>query len=50
MQRARLYVNGFNLLTISKLDLNVDPEIPLPAAGITIPTWLDWTLGLSATF
>lgn len=49
VQGARLYFDGFNLLTIDKLNLNVDPEI-LTAGNVTYPYLKTYTLGLSVKF
>lgn len=50
MQSLRLYFNGFNVLTFSKLDLDVDPEIPFIGRGSTYPYVKTFSFGLSAKF
>ena len=50
MQEARFYVSAFNLLTITKLDLDVDPEIPNAGRGSEYPYLRTWTVGLSVAF
>lgn len=50
MQNLRLYFNGFNLLTFSKLDLDVDPEIPFIGRGTTYPYIKTFSSGLTAKF
>ena len=50
MQNLRLYFNGFNLLTFSKLDLDVDPEIPFIGRGSTYPYIKTFSTGLNAKF
>lgn len=48
--RARVYVSGQNLFTISGLPKDFDPEGPNGAAGSSYPQVAIYTLGLDVTF
>lgn len=50
IEKARLYVGGYNLLSFSKLDLDVDPEMPYAGFGSSYPYIKTYTLGLSVQF
>ncbi len=50
MQSARLYVNAFNPLTFTRLNLDVDPEVPNAGRADDYPYLKTWTIGLSAKF
>jgi TonB-linked SusC/RagA family outer membrane protein len=50
MQSLRLYFNGFNLFTFSKLDLDVDPELPFLGSGATYPYIKTYSFGINAKF
>ncbi len=50
MQSLRLYLNGFNLFTFSKLDLDIDPELPFLGRGATYPYVKMYSAGLTAKF
>lgn len=50
MQSIRLYFNGFNLLTFSKLDLDIDPELPFLGRGSTYPYVKTYSFGINAKF
>ncbi|MEJ7691512.1 SusC/RagA family TonB-linked outer membrane protein [Daejeonella sp.] len=50
MQNLRFYFNGFNLITFSKLDLDVDPELPFLGRGSTYPYMQTYSLGINAKF
>ena len=51
MQRARLYVGGYNLLSFSKLkDFGIDPETPMAGRGGNYPYVKTFTLGLNVKF
>lgn len=52
MQRARLYVGGYNLLTFSKLknDFGIDPETPMAGRASNYPYVKTYTLGLNVKF
>ncbi|GAA4439842.1 TonB-dependent receptor [Ravibacter arvi] len=47
IQSIRFYLNGFNLLTFSKLDLDVDPELPFLGRGSTYPYVKTYSFGLN---
>ena len=48
--RARVYVSGQNLFTISGLPKDFDPEGPNGAAASSYPQVAIYTLGLDVTF
>ena len=50
MQSARFFVGGFNLLTFSKLGLDIDPETPDAGIGSNYPYMKTYTLGISVKF
>ena len=50
IEKARLYLGGYNLLTFSKLDIDVDPELPYAGYGSSYPYLKTYTLGLSVQF
>lgn len=50
IQRARFYIGGYNLLTFSKLDIDVDPEMPYAGFGSSYPSLKAYTLGLNVQF
>ncbi len=50
IQKARFYIGGYNLLTFSKLDVDVDPEIPYAGFGSAYPVQKIYTLGLNVQF
>jgi hypothetical protein len=43
-------LGGFNMLTFTKLDINVDPEIPGAGSGNSYPYLKTYSAGLRATF
>lgn len=50
LNKARFYVGGYNLLTFSKLDIDVDPETPGAGFGSSYPSLKTYTLGLNVQF
>lgn len=50
LQSLRFYFNGFNLLTFSKLDLDIDPELPFLGRGSTYPYIKTYSFGINARF
>jgi TonB-dependent starch-binding outer membrane protein SusC len=50
LRKARFYVGGFNLLTFSKLDIDVDPEFADAGFGSFYPSLKTYTLGLNVQF
>ncbi|MEJ7740725.1 MAG: SusC/RagA family TonB-linked outer membrane protein [Chitinophagaceae bacterium] len=50
IKKTRFYVGGFNLLTFSKLDLDIDPEIPQAGRGDAYPYLKTYSVGLRTTF
>jgi len=51
VKKARLFVGGFNLLTISPLKgFDIDPEIPTAGMASNYPYMKTYTLGLNVTF
>ena len=50
IKKARFYVGGFNLLTFTKLDIDVDPEIPGAGQGDSYPYLKTYSVGLRTTF
>lgn len=50
IKKVRFYVGGFNLLTLTKLDLDVDPEIPGAGRGDQYPYLKTYSVGLRTTF
>lgn len=50
IQKARFYIGGYNLLTFSKLDIDVDPEVHYAGFGSTYPAHKIYTLGLNVQF
>lgn len=50
IQKARLYLGGYNLLTFSQLDIDVDPEMPFAGFGSSYPYLKTYTLGLNVQF
>ncbi|MEJ7770010.1 MAG: SusC/RagA family TonB-linked outer membrane protein [Chitinophagaceae bacterium] len=50
IKKTRFYVGGFNLLTFTKLDLDVDPEIPGAGRGDQYPYLKTFSFGLRTTF
>lgn len=50
IEKTRFYVGGFNLLTFTKLDLDVDPEIPGAGRGDSYPYLKTYSVGLRTTF
>ncbi len=50
IKKTRFYVGGFNMLTFTKLDLNVDPEIPGSGRGDQYPYLKTYSIGLRTTF
>lgn len=49
IERARFYVNGYNLFTLSKLDF-VDPEHPEGDYGYLYPIMKNFNFGVNITF
>ncbi|MDL2221790.1 TonB-dependent receptor, partial [Parabacteroides sp. OttesenSCG-928-N08] len=49
IERARVYVNGYNLFTLSKLDF-VDPEHPEGTWGYLYPIMQNFNVGINVTF
>jgi len=50
IQKTRFYVGGFNLLTFTRLDINVDPEVPGAGRGDSYPYLKTYSVGLRTTF
>ena len=50
LNRARVYVSGQNLLTITNFLKDIDPEIPNGNAGSNFPQIAIYTFGLDITF
>jgi TonB-linked SusC/RagA family outer membrane protein len=50
MKKMRFYIGGSNLLTFTKLDIDVDPEIPSAGSGDAYPYLKTYSFGLRATF
>lgn len=51
MQKARIFVGGYNLLTLSKLKVfDIDPETPQAGTGSSYPYLQTYTLGLNVKF
>jgi TonB-linked SusC/RagA family outer membrane protein len=52
VQKARIFVGGFNLFTISKLqrEFGIDPELNYAGYGNTYPNTRTYTLGLNVQF
>jgi len=50
IKKARFYIGGYNLLTFSKLDLDLDPEMPDAGYGSSYPSLRTFTLGLNVQF
>ncbi len=50
IKKTRFYVGGFNTLTFTKLDLDVDPEIPGAGRGDQYPYLKTYSVGLRTTF
>jgi len=50
IKKTRFYVGGFNVLTFTKLDLDVDPEIPAAGRGDQYPYLKTYSVGLRTTF
>lgn len=51
LKKARLFIGGYNLLTLSGLgDLNIDPETPTAGTGSNYPFLKTYTLGLNVRF
>lgn len=50
IKKTRFYAGGFNLLTISKLDLDLDPEIPGAGRGDAYPYLKTYSVGLRTSF
>ncbi len=50
LQRVRFYIGGYNLLTFSKLDIDIDPEMPYAGFGSSYPSLKAYTLGLNVQF
>lgn len=47
---ARLFVSGYNLLTFSDLDIDVDPEMPYAGYGSAYPNARTFSVGLNVRF
>lgn len=50
LHKARFYIGGYNLLTFSKLDIDVDPEMPGAGFGSSYPSLKTYTCGLNVQF
>lgn len=50
LESVRIYFNGFNLLTFSKVDIDIDPELPLLGRGATYPYVKSYSFGLNIKF
>lgn len=50
IKKTRFYVGGFNLLTFTQLDIDVDPEIPGAGRGDFYPYLKTYSVGLRTTF
>ena len=50
IKKIRFYLGGLNLLTFTKLDVNVDPEVPGAGSGDAYPYLKTYSAGLRATF
>jgi TonB-linked SusC/RagA family outer membrane protein len=50
LQKARIYVGGYNLLTFSKLNLDIDPENSDAGYGSSYPSLKTYTMGLNVQF
>jgi TonB-linked SusC/RagA family outer membrane protein len=50
IKKTRFYVGGFNVLTFTKLDMDVDPEIPGAGRGDSYPYLKTFSVGLRTTF
>jgi TonB-dependent starch-binding outer membrane protein SusC len=50
IEKAKLFVSGYNLLTFSKLDINVDPEMPYAGYGSAYPYMKIFSVGLNIQF
>jgi hypothetical protein len=50
MKKIRFYLGGVNLLTFTKLDIDVDPEVPQAGRGDAYPYLKTYSAGLRATF
>jgi len=46
LSNVQLYAAGYNLLSLKKLDLNIDPEMPSAGYGSAYPNLKTFTLGL----
>jgi TonB-linked SusC/RagA family outer membrane protein len=47
---ARFFLSGYNILTISDLDIDVDPEMPYAGYGSAYPNTKTYSLGLNVRF
>lgn len=50
LEKAKFFLAGYNLLTFSKLDIDIDPEIPNAGYGNAYPAFKTYSLGLSVQF
>ena len=50
IKKARFYLGGYNLLSFSTLDIDVDPEVSYAGFGSTYPVQKIYTLGLNVQF
>ncbi|WP_411273099.1 SusC/RagA family TonB-linked outer membrane protein [Daejeonella sp.] len=50
VQKARIYLTGYNLMSFTKLDIDVDPEMPYAGYGSSYPNLKTYSLGLNVQF
>lgn len=50
IQKARFYIGGYNLLTFSRLDIDIDPENSAAGFGSSYPNLKTYTFGLNVQF
>ncbi|MBC7652874.1 MAG: SusC/RagA family TonB-linked outer membrane protein [Oligoflexus sp.] len=50
IQKARIYLTGYNLMSFTKLDIDVDPEMPYAGYGSSYPNLKTYSLGLNVQF
>jgi hypothetical protein len=50
IQKARFYLTGYNLMSFTKMDIEVDPEMPYAGYGSAYPNLKTYSLGLNVQF
>lgn len=50
IQKARIFLTGYNLMSFTKLDIDIDPEMPYSGYGSSYSNLKTYSLGLNVQF